>query len=287
MDANNGRTVHQQLRTFDSLISPDMCSIWKHKSRRVHVSRHQKHQRCKALGPAHKGRRPSSAGPSPSSPVLWRRVRWHGWGFVPAGFRRAWPGECWWSDHLSALLCTLWGPEGHTHWSQITKNAETVKQLVATWLMRFGPKIRLVGVAAQNQTWSKQNLTFSKSANDLFLLAWATHFSASVYKNNNRRRKSKWHSAETSMMTTSTTQRCWTGSDTVCSPETAAWIWLSSNKEHDNWGKILSTYLSAGVSESQFATDQGLDLLWSEKDRTEKWIIPHMNGWILFILDDE
>lgn len=36
------------------------------------------------------------------------------------------------------------------------------------------------------QTIKTMFLTFSKSANDLFLLAWATHFSASVYMDNDK-----------------------------------------------------------------------------------------------------
>lgn len=32
----NERNVHQQLRTFDSLISPDMCSICKQKMGQKH-----------------------------------------------------------------------------------------------------------------------------------------------------------------------------------------------------------------------------------------------------------
>lgn len=57
---------------------------------------------------------------STSLPVLWRKVRWLGWGFVPAGCHTAWTGECWWWGHLWALLCTLLGPGRHTNKSYIT-----------------------------------------------------------------------------------------------------------------------------------------------------------------------
>lgn len=170
------------IHTFDSLIRPDMCSIWKQKEKQItdrtslsfsllkwwgtstvvdaHVSQEEfpsisswerfrkinsihkntlwdriqynskiiwafksrwqtycvwiwlkpvfvqrRTRKYKDLGPGSKCSKAycnatvtcfvCKAKPSVSLPVLWKRVRWLGWGFVPAGCHTAWPGECW------------------------------------------------------------------------------------------------------------------------------------------------------------------------------------------------
>lgn len=183
-DVNDERKnwLTAKIHTFDSLIRPDMCSIWKQKEKQItdrtslsfsllkwwgtstvvdaHVSQEEfpsisswerfrkinsihkstlwdriqynskiiwafksrrqtycvwiwlkpvfvqrRTRKYKDLGPGNKCSKAycnatvtcfvCKAKPSVSLPVLWKRVRWLGWGFVPAGCHTAWPGECW------------------------------------------------------------------------------------------------------------------------------------------------------------------------------------------------
>lgn len=122
----------QRKRTFDSLMRPDMCSIWKEKgrfrwtqeqtaesTRRSKIEPQTNTSALSGLTDSLLPFRPIKAVlplrslhciEFPWVPGLWRRAQWLGWGSVPAGCRTAWPGACWWLGRPSALLCTLWGP---------------------------------------------------------------------------------------------------------------------------------------------------------------------------------
>lgn len=99
-----------------------------------------------------------------SLPALWRRARWPLWGFVPADCRRVWSGGCWWWDPPAAQRCTLLKPECRSE-----RRTLNIKNQQMDWEW---------GNILSQSIWH----TFSKSASDLFLLAWATRLSASVYR---------------------------------------------------------------------------------------------------------